>query len=192
MSDLSKSEAIAAQLFEWLTGEFQNQVQAQNQPTWFVHLRLWQRAIPQGIQGQRAIFAEQANALYLDQPYRQRILVIQPEPLQIHYWACKAPSQWARAGMAPSRLQGLGESDLDPLPGCVLTVEYSDQGFHAILPATSRCCFEYQGQERQVVLGFRVTAEKFWSYDRGVDPVTGQGLWGALMGPYEFELVNIN
>lgn len=190
MHDLPNPETTAAQLSAWLTGEFQNQAQAQAQPTWFVHLRLWQRVIPQRIQGQRAIFAEQANALYLDKPYRQRILVIQPEPLEIHYWACKHPSQWAGAGVDPNRLDGLGDADLEPLPGCVLTVEYADDCFRATLPETSRCCFQYQGETRQVILGFQVTANRLWSYDRGIDPQTGQGLWGALMGPYDFQRID--
>jgi hypothetical protein len=34
------------------------------------------------------------------------------------------------------------------------------------------------------VLGFEASETQFLSYDRGVDPETGQSLWGAMMGPY--------
>ncbi len=181
------SDAQAQRLYHLLTGVFENQAQAQAQPTWFVHLRLWQRAIPQGVGGCRAIFAEQANVLYLDKPYRQRVMVIHPELKQIHYWALKQPSLWSGVGQAPEGLQGLQDTDLEPLSGCVLDVEFAEDRYTASLPATSRCCFEYQGQERQVILGFQLSADQLLSYDRGVDPQTGQGLWGALMGPYEFQ-----
>ena len=50
----------------------------------------------------------------------------------------------------------------------------------------AKCCFPYEGKTRQVILGFVASAVRFLSYDRGVDPDTGQALWGALMGPYEF------
>lgn len=50
----------------------------------------------------------------------------------------------------------------------------------------AKCYFQYQGETRQVILGFTASAERFLSYDRGVAPDTGQSLWGALMGAYEF------
>ncbi len=186
---MTTPDATTSQLYEWLCGEFGNQAQAWEQPTWFVHLRLWHCPIPQGIHSRRAIFAEQANALYLDKPYRQRIMVIQPDPLEIHYWALKEPGQWVGAGANPQRLMELTEADLEPLSGCVLNVEFQAQTFTAVLPATARCCFQYQGEERQVILGFQATPEKLLSYDRGIDPVTGASLWGAIMGPYEFQRV---
>lgn len=59
----------------------------------------------------------------------------------------------------------------------------------ATLPRTSRYCFQYQGETRPVILGFQVTDNRLWSYDRGMDPLIGQGRWGALLGPYEFQRV---
>ena len=50
----------------------------------------------------------------------------------------------------------------------------------------SSCYFQYEGKTRQVILRFEVSAGRFVSYDRGVDPETGQSLWGAVLGPYEF------
>ncbi|MDX2216183.1 MAG: chromophore lyase CpcT/CpeT [Oculatellaceae cyanobacterium bins.114] len=185
MADSSTLTTLA----HWLVGEFDNQLQARENPAWFVHLRMWQRPLAQRIQGNLAIFAEQANALYLDQPYRQRVLMLQePEPgvIQAQYWALKQPDSFRGAGANVTVLSQLSHSDLESLPGCVLTITHQSDRFEAQPPPDARCYFQYDGQTRQVVLGFQVSAEQFWSYDRGVDPETGQGLWGALMGPYEF------
>ncbi|WNZ22527.1 hypothetical protein HJG54_06420 [Leptolyngbya sp. NK1-12] len=178
------------QLAHWLAGEFDNQPQAQDQPVWFVSLRLWQRPLPFRIQGRLALFCEQANSLYLDAPYRQRILVLQPSdnPQQgrAQYLAFKQPERFKGAGAQPERLQTLTLDDLEALPGCELTITYTNQRFKADPDPDAKCCFQYNGQTRQVILGFEATATQFLSWDRGVDPDTGKLLWGALMGPYQF------
>jgi CpeT/CpcT family (DUF1001) len=83
-------------------------------------------------------------------------------------------------------LKGVSLADLDDLPGCVLTVTQRDSGFKAGPEPGATCCFQYDGQTRQVVLGFEVSQDRFLSFDRGVDPATGKALWGAIMGAYEF------
>ncbi|MBF2047910.1 MAG: chromophore lyase CpcT/CpeT [Elainella sp. C42_A2020_010] len=178
------------QLAHWLAGEFDNQPQAQDQPVWFVSLRLWQRPLPFRIQGRLALFCEQANSLYLDAPYRQRILVLQPsDNLQqgrAQYLAFKQPERFKGAGAQPERLQTLTLDDLEALPGCELTITYTNQRFKADPDPDVKCCFQYNGQTRQVILGFEATATQFLSWDRGVDPDSGKLLWGALMGAYQF------
>lgn len=172
-----------------MAGEFDNQPQAMVQPVWFVHLRLWYRPLPMRIEGNLAFFAEQANALMRDRPYRQRVAVLQESSgaLQVQYLAFKQPEKFLGAGANPSLLESLGLDDLEALPGCVLTVTEQAGKFKAAPEVGAKCYFQYDGATRQVVLGFEVSVGKFWSYDRGVDPETGQGLWGALMGAYEFQ-----
>jgi hypothetical protein len=176
-------------LARWLAGEFENRSQAAAQPVWFVHLRLWHRPLPFLIQEHLGLFAEQANVLYLDQPYRQRVLLLEESNNQLtaQYLAFKQPTQICGAGADPARLQSLTLEDLDWLPGCVLQINQQENRFVAQPEPDTKCFFEYDGKSRQVILGFEVSQERFLSYDRGVDPDTGQGLWGALMGPYEFQ-----
>lgn len=184
------------QIANGLAGEFDNREQAIADPTWFVHLRLWHRPLPFQVDGCLALFAEQANVLYVDQPYRQRVLILRPtstELGQVEYRALRHPEQWRGAGAHESALQTLQPDDLVPLPGCILTLTQQAQGFRAEPPPDARCYFQYEGKTRQVVLGFELecnipgsNSDRFRSFDRGVDPETGQSLWGALMGPYEF------
>jgi hypothetical protein len=175
-------------LVAWLSGEFQNADQSQAQPIWFVSLRLWYRAIPSGIAGKTALFAEQAPALTPTQAYRQRVLLlwIEADRLNGQYWAFKQPSQFMGSGAQPEPLRSLSESDLEPLPGCRLAIEDKGDRFVAELEPGAKCCFDHAGKTRQVIVGFEVSANRLLSFDRGIDPDTGKLLWGALMGPYEF------
>lgn len=175
-------------LAHWLAGEFDNYPQAYDQPAWFVSLRLWHRPLPIRIDGHLAIFCEQANSVYLDAPYRQRVLILKPSA-QIEYRAFCQPERFKGAGANPSLLDSLSPSDLEDLPGCRLHVTHvtqPDGRFKAEPPPDAKCCFQYNGETRQVILGFEATANQFWSYDRGVEPTTGKLLWGAMMGAYEF------
>ncbi|HEY9302185.1 MAG TPA: CpcT/CpeT family chromophore lyase, partial [Phormidium sp.] len=63
-------------LAQYMAGEFDNREQALADPTWYVHLRLWQRPLPIPLFSEPsiALFAEQANILELDKPYRPRIV----------------------------------------------------------------------------------------------------------------------
>ena len=173
-------------LAHWLAGEFDNYPQAYDQPAWFVSLRLWHRPLPIRIDGDLAIFCEQANSVYLDAPYRQRVLILR-SPAQVEYKAFHQPERFKGAGANPSLLDGLTLSDLEDLPGCWLDLTQQASRYKAEPPPDAKCCFQYNGEMRQVILGFESEATQFWSHDRGVDLTTGKPLWGALMGAYEFQ-----
>jgi CpeT/CpcT family (DUF1001) len=175
----------------WLAGEFDNQQQAQEQPVWFVPLRLWHRPLPFLIDGSLALFCEQANFLQLNAPYRQRVLILRADPvtqMRVEYRAFQQPERVKGAGANPTLLQAISVADLEILPGCELTVQANqDDRVKASSEPGAKCCFQYNGQTRQVILGFEASADEFWSFDRGVDPDTGQLLWGAMMGAYKFQ-----
>ncbi len=188
--------ALVNTLAHYLGGEFDNREQAIADPAWFVQLRAWHRPVKLFTDDSLTVFAEQANVLQLDQAYRQRLLRIQatendPQAaLKVQYYQFKNPSAFRGAGQHPDLLETLTEDQIEVLPGCILNVVHTKglQGSHfkALPPADARCCFSYQGETRQVSLGFDASAEKFLSYDKGVDPVSGKALWGAILGAYEF------
>jgi len=182
-----------SQLADYLSGTWENQEQALEQPAWYVHLRLWHQPLPFLIDGCMALFAEQAAQVNLDQPYRQRVMILRsPESAQawqVEYRRLRDPGRFRGAGSNPTQLNRLSPSDLIPLPGCWLNVTQQNYSFMAQPPADAICTFEYEGKRRQVVLGFEVSAEEFKSFDRGVDPETGRSLWGAILGPYIFQRV---
>ena len=176
-----------------LAGKFTNKDQALQQPVWFVHLHLWHRPLPFLIEGNLAIFAEQASIVNLQHPYRQRIFVLQEGSDRKHfiaqYFAFKQPEKFKGAGENPELLNQINLNGLEKLPGCILHIHYQDGIFKGQAKPEAKCCFQYQGKNRQVILGFEVQANQFKSYDRGVDPDTRKSLWGALMGAYEFDKI---
>jgi CpeT/CpcT family (DUF1001) len=183
-------------LAEYLSGEFDNREQALDNPAWFVHLRLWQVSIPLFAEDSIALFAEQANVLKLDQPYRQRILRLRESKdsqtaFQVQYYMPKDPAALAGGGSNPTLLKSLTPEQLDFLPGCILDVSVQEIAasryhFSATPPSSACCSFTYQGNTIQVALGFEVTQEELKSYDRGIDPATGRATWGAILDPYRY------
>ncbi|WP_040655214.1 chromophore lyase CpcT/CpeT [Rubidibacter lacunae] len=176
-------------LASWLAGEFENQVQAREQPAWFVHLRWWNRPLPIAIDGYVALFAEQSPVANPERVYRQRVLVLQPgaskrEDCAVQYYACKQPDRWRGGGRERALLAALSPDDLEFLPGCRLAVTYSAGTFQARLPEGTRCQFYVGGTLCEIALGFDVTASEYRSRDKGIDPETGKTIWGGLMGPY--------
>lgn len=183
-------------LATYLAGEFDNQAQASAEPVWYVHLRLWQRPVPIFLEDSLTLFIEQASVVNLDKPYRQRIARLRAKPsapseLQVEYYMFKDPNAFRGAGSNPELLRQIKASDIELLPGCTLDVSQqlltpSTYKFSAVLPASSRCCFTYQGEIRQVFLGFEATPAELLSYDKGIEPATGKALWGAVLGPFRF------
>jgi hypothetical protein len=185
-------------LANYLTGEFENREQAIAEPVWYVHLRLWQRPVALFADDSVTLFAEQASIVNLNTPYRQRLMRLQADPrhpaeIQVQYYALKDPEAMQGAGQDPARLNGLTLDHIERLPGCLLQIASvppssvsQPVGFQAFPAPECRCFFQYQGQTREVVLGFEVSANEYLTYDKGVDPETGRALWGAMMGPYRY------
>lgn len=183
-------------LAEYLAGEFDNREQAVAEPAWYVHLRLWQRPVTLFPEDSLTLFAEQANILYLDKPYRQRILrLVEAHSdntlLQVQYYMFKDPTTFIGAGRSSTLLNKLTPEQLELLPGCILNVtqlplESNRYKFTATPPPETCCSFTYLGDTIQVSLGFEVTNDELKTYDKGIDPTTGKALWGAILGPYHY------
>jgi hypothetical protein len=183
-------------LAEYLAGEFDNQEQAIADPVWYVHLRLWQRPVNLFSEDSITLFAEQANIINLDNPYRQRIMRLQPKDdcdadLQVQYYMPKNPGSLKGAGRNPSLLNTLTPDQLELLPGCILTVTQQTTApncskFVGTPPVNTCCSFTYLGNSIQVSLGFEASATEFHSYDKGIDTATGKATWGAILGPYRY------
>ena len=183
-------------LARYMAGEFDNGDQAIDSPAWYVHLRLWQRPVPLFSEDSLTLFAEQANYLYPDKAYRERIMRLQhstesQSSIQVQYYMIKDPSSMVGAGRNPDLLKTLSSDRIEATAGCTLSVTHRSIAphayhFQASLPPNAPCCFNYRGETYQVSLGFEASPEGFLSYDKGIEPETGKALWGAIMGPYRF------
>ncbi len=179
-------------LASYLAGEFDNQEQALEQPAWYVHLRLWIRPVPIFTEDSITLFAEQANIVKLDQPYRPRILRLrQTETIEVEFYMFEDIATARGAGQNKDLIQQITPETIKFLPNCTLKVatEQLANGQYCFetTPVTDiPCSVTYQGATFQVFLGFRAIADQLQTYDKGIDPETGKGTWGALMGAYCF------
>ena len=184
-------------LVTYLSGEFENEAQAIASPAWFVHLYLWQKPIPSLTSDKTCtFFLEQASVVGNKPPYRQRIfqLTEQDNQLRGQYFALRAPSQFIGAGADAQKLAQLTADDLVCLPNSDAHIQYQSQSgggyrFQSALPDGKLCSFDYGGQTRYVYLGFDIEQKtdntvELLTHDKGIDPDTGRGLWGAMMGPF--------
>jgi hypothetical protein len=186
---------FSAQLIDlgkYLAGEFDNQQQALEHPAWFVHLRLWMRPINLFTEDSITFFAEQANVINLDRPYRPRIIRLRErENIEVEYYMFKDITEVAGAGENRDLLSTISVDRIEFLPNCTLRVKTetltANRYRFQTTPIIDRpCSFNYQGTNFQVSLGFEVTQDTLHTYDKGIDPKTGQAIWGALMGAYSF------
>lgn len=177
----------------YLCGTFDNTVQAKADPIWYVKLQVWHRRTNLFQDDSITIFAEQANTLNLDQPYRQRLMRLQEssEGLTVQFYGFKTPGSVLGAGQNPDLLANIRPDEIDFLPGCLLNVTARSlngkPAFEAVAPIGCRCQFKYGDKIGQVSLGFAVSETEFHSYDKGIDPETQKPIWGALMGPYQHQ-----
>lgn len=180
---------------QYLAGEFENQRQAQAEPVWYVHLRLWLRPLPLFREDSIALFAEQASMINLDQPYRPRLWRLMRSEsggLEVRHYMFNDLKSVQGAGKNPDILRKISLEDLTFLPTCTLAVQVHTLPDHqyqfiAQPQPEQRCQFTYEGTTYQVALGFEVTSHSLKTYDKGLDPSTGKGIWGALLGPYQYE-----
>ena len=179
-------------LATYLAGEFSNQAQAIEQPAWYVNLRLWIRPVPIFTVDSITLFAEQANILKLNQPYRPRILRLrQRQQIEVEFYMFEDLATAKGAGQNQDSIAQITPDKIKFLPNCTLEVETAELGNGAYCftttPQTAEpCTVNYQGTSFQVFLGFKATATELLTYDKGIDPATGKGTWGALMGAYSF------
>jgi hypothetical protein len=190
-------------LGKYLAGEFDNQSQALEQPAWFVHLRLWMRPVPIFTEDSITLYAEQASVVNINQPYRPRILRLRDretaalradrdrENLEIEYYMFEDITSVAGAGRDRTLLQQITPEQIKFLPDCTLKVRAesttADNYRFTTTPVTETPCnYNYQGNNYQVFLGLEATPQELLTYDKGIDPATGKGIWGALLGAYRF------
>lgn len=183
-------------LADYMAGEFDNRLQAIADPAWFVHLHLWQKPVSLFTEDSITLFAEQANIVKLDQPYRPRLMRLQERsdldaPITVQYYMPKDLAAVRGAGAKQNLLKSFTPEQFELLPGCMLLVKVQQLNansyhFTAAPPPGEKCCFNYGENTIQVSLGFEATKTEFLSYDKGIEPTEGKALWGAIMGAYRF------
>ncbi len=182
-----QEEAIEARLARYLTGTFDSQNQANLDWSYYpVQLVMCPVAVPD--LGERVLYVEQAIMDSLDQPYRQRLYVVEPDPDDpggaiSRVWELHDPGAAVHLCDDPASLT-LTAGDAFEREGCATYMtwlgDHWEGGTRAQDCASSLSGASYATSE------ITIDDERLESWDRGFD-AAGVQVWGAVDGPYEFD-----
>jgi hypothetical protein len=185
------TEAITTdviKLARLLAADFSNQAQAFENPPFFAHIRVGIRPLPIDLLQGISLFLEQAYDIYMDQPYRLRVLNLVPQDgfIEIENYQVTDEAEFYGAARNPGKLADLRSDRLQKMLGCSHFAEARGNGFHGYVQPGKKCIVHRNDEETYLAGTFEVDENRFSSLDRGCDLLTGQRVWGSIAGPFEF------
>lgn len=175
-------------LARWMAADFSNQEQAFENPPFFAHIRVCMRPLPHALLDGPAFFLEQAYDYMLNNPYRVRVVKLSAadDHIELENFKVKDQEQFYGASRDLDRLQNLTADNLEKLPGCDMTVEWTGRGFQGEVKPGRNCIVVRNGQETYLDNKFEIDDQKMISFDIGRDPETNKQVWGSVAGPFRF------
>lgn len=175
-------------LARWMAADFSNQAQAIENPPFFAHIRVCMRPLPASFLPGTSLFLEQAYDFMLNTPYRLRVfqLSLVDERIELENYKVIEEEKFYGASRSRERLQSLTPEHLEKLPGCDMFVDWTGNSFKGYIKPGKNCIVVRKGQETYLDNSFEIDEEKLISYDRGLDPVTDEQVWGSIAGPFHF------
>jgi hypothetical protein len=176
-------------LARWLAADFSNHEQAYANPPFFAHIRVCIRPLPPEILDGTSLFLEQAYQYALNTPYRLRVfkLEIVEDRIELYHYSVKDKEKYYGASRDLDRLQTLSVEQLEPMPGCDMDVIWTGKSFQGKIKPGKGCIVVRNDRETYLDNSFDVSEDKLISFDRGLDPITDEQVWGSVAGPFEFE-----
>ena len=174
-------------LVSWMCGSFSSQEQAALDSD-FYDIRLQMVQIwPERIDG-RWLYIEQASALSLERPYRQRVYrLYQPNDTTVigAIYEFDNPLALAGAWRAPTTFDSLTPTSLMVRDGCAIVMH--PRGDTAFVGGTvDRNCQSVSQGADYATTELRLTESYLYFWDRGWDSAGAQ-VWGAEKGGYMFK-----
>ncbi len=167
-----------------LSGRFDSVDHAREDPQYFeISLRVCAAEAPS--MGSHVLYVEQAVMGSLDEPYRQRLYVLEQEGERVRsvVWAFEHPERLV--GWCDALLRPEVEEALPVLrPGCAVTLERQAPQHWAGGTEGARCLSSLRGAT-YASAEVELWADRLESWDRGYGG-DGAQVWGATAGPYRF------
>ncbi|MEW5797245.1 MAG: chromophore lyase CpcT/CpeT [Candidatus Zixiibacteriota bacterium] len=185
--EVRPSQVHLDRLVNWMSGSFSTQEQALVDSA-FLDIRLESVQIwPERIDG-RWMYVEQASAVSLDRPYRQRVYRLSRRndtTLVNSVYELREPLRFAGAWRTPSTFDFLTPDSLMPRPGCAVVLH--PRGDTAFVGSTvdRECQSDHRGAA-YTTAEVRITELRMVTWDRGWDS-TGTQVWGSERGGYVFK-----
>jgi hypothetical protein len=186
-ADVAAESATASSelLRSWMTGSFDNAAQSTADGS-YRHIEL--HAVP--VWPERTpgfwIYVEQYLASRPDVPYRQRVhyvTAISADAFRSRVFSLPRAGQFAGPWDADEPLRDLEPDSLTASPGCDIVLVRA--GFSFVGSTNGTDCPNVLRGASHATSEVRITADTFYSWDRGFDP-DGVQVWGPIRGGYEF------
>jgi len=182
-----REDGEIAALAAMMAGSFSSAAQAASDPENFRDIRLAVVPIWEEREDGPWLYVEQAAAVSLDKPYRQRVyqLVRTGEgTIESRVFTLPDPPlRFAGAATEPAKLAGLGPGGLALRAGCAVVLRKSGQGWTGSTVGKG-CASDLRGAS-YATSEVTITPTEMRSWDRGFD-AGGKQVWGAERGPYIF------
>ena len=175
-------------LARWMAADFSNQDQAWENPPFFTHVRVCMRPLPYDLLSGIALYLEQAYDYMLETPYRTSVLkfVAREDDIEIENYRVVEAPEFFGAARQPEKLRSLSLANLERLEGCSFIARWNGSAFQAEVESGKRCLVFRNGKNTYLDSTFEIDAKCFSSHDRGFDVQTGEHVWGAIAGPFQF------
>jgi hypothetical protein len=180
------TEAPAERLYRYLIGAFDSGDQAARDGEFrTIHLAICPADAPE--LGPRVLYVEQAAAEARDQPYRQRLYVIEDAPggaavSRVLELRDPGPAIGACGRAAPPRFAA---ADAEERAGCAVTMAWQPAQRAWTGGTRERDCASSLRGAAYATSEVQLDGARLVSWDRGYD-AAGAQVWGAVKGPYEF------
>lgn len=137
------------------------------------------------------LYVEQASALRMDQPYRQRVYRIsQTEDGAVvsRVYELTEPLRFAGAYQQPEVFDSLSPDSLTERVGCAVTLRGSAPDSFSGSTSDDQCKSSLRGAS-YATSKVEIYEDRLVTWDRGFDDA-GQQVWGSEVGPYIFRRIH--
>jgi CpeT protein len=179
--------AVEDRLASWLAGEFDSADQAATDGAYYaISMRLCPVEVP--ALGARVLYIEQATMDALDEPYRQRLYVVESVSADVAvsrvYEATRSSTESALVGLCEDPAAArIDAADFALRGGCDVVLTWDGARFTG--GTEGEDCESSLGGAAYATSAVTLTPEALTSWDQGWDD-QGEQVWGAVDGPYVF------
>ena len=178
---------LLERLDAFLTGRFDSSRQSEEQPQYFA-IQLLGCSVEAPELGDRVLYIEQASMSALDEPYRQRLYVLEADEeamtASTTVYSLEDPAAAVGACSHAEPVQ-FAQEDVMLRGGCGVFLDWSEEEGVFEGGTQGQSCTSSLGGAAYADSEVWMDAEQIRSWDRGFDS-NGAQAWGATDGPYEF------
>lgn len=166
-------------LHEWLTGSFENKIQAFSNPSKYAMIRVTHVPIWDGW-----FYGEQSYTYQANKPYRQFVLLptLEGDSIRILNYEIEGKEQFAGC----QNLDKLTKDMLRLKTGCDVNLTFNGSSFIGGLSGCD-CYVKWNGRDTYLQNEIELTSTYYYVKDLGFCQENHHQIWGSKYGRFEFK-----